>query len=121
MNGSKILVDTNIFINLGSGNFNVDRELLGKTIYFSAITEIELLGFHGITEKERVFFTEVLSQCILLEIAYSIRIKAISLRQKYKLKTPDAIVAASALELQIPLLTSDKHFNKIKELDVILI
>jgi predicted nucleic acid-binding protein len=121
MSGSKILVDTNIFINLGSGNFNVDKEIKGKTVYFSAITEVELLGFHGITETERLFFTEILSQCILLDISYSIRVLAIKLRKKYKLKTPDAIIAASALELQIPLITSDKQFNKIKELDIFLI
>ncbi len=121
MNGTKVLVDTNVFINLGSGNRNVDNKLFGNTLYYSVITEIELLGFHGITEFEKSFFTEVLSECIALEVSYSIRITTIDLRRKYKLKTPDAILAASALELKIPLLTTDKDFNKIKELNVIII
>jgi predicted nucleic acid-binding protein len=121
MNGTKVLVDTNVFINLGSGNKNVDEKLFGKTLYYSIITEIELLGFHAITEFEKSFFTDVLSECIALEISYSIRIAAIDLRRKYKLKTPDAIIAASAIELKIPLLTTDKDFNKIKELNVIII
>lgn len=121
MNGTKVLVDTNVFINLGSGNKNVDKNLLGNTLYYSIITEIELLGFHGITENEKIFFTDVLSECIALEVSYSIRISAIELRRKYKLKTPDAIIAASAMELKIPLLTTDTDFKKVKELNVIII
>lgn len=121
MNGIKVLVDTNVFINLGSGNGKVDEKLADNTLYYSVITEIELLGYHGITKYEKFFFTEVLSECIVLEISYSIRITAIELRRKYKLKTPDAIIAASAIELKIPLLTTDKDFIKIKELTLILI
>lgn len=121
MNGTKLLVDTNIFINLGSGNKDVDVNLMDNTLYFSIITEIELLGYHAITESEKIFFAEVLSECIALEVSYSIRISAIELRRKYKLKTPDAIIAASAMELKIPLLTTDTDFKKIKELNVIII
>jgi predicted nucleic acid-binding protein len=121
MNGTKALVDTNVFINLGSGNSTVDAELINKTLYYSVITEIELLGFSGITKYESDFFTEVLSECISLEISYSIKVTAISLRRKYKLKTADAIIAASAIELNIPLITADKDFNKIKELNLVII
>ena len=121
MNGGKLFIDTNIFINIGSGNFNLDEKLTGKTLYYSVITEIELLGFHGISEYEKNFFAEILNQCILLDISYAIRIKAIDLRRRYKLKTPDAVIAASAIELNIPLLTADKGFNKIKELKLTIV
>jgi predicted nucleic acid-binding protein len=121
MSGTKALVDTNVFINLGSGNSSVDVELINKALYYSVITEVELLGFSGISKFETDFFAQVLSECIPLEISYSIRVAAISLRKKYKLKTPDAIIAASAIELNIPLITADKDFNKVKELNVIII
>ena len=43
------------------------------------------------------------------------------LKIKYKTKLPDALIAASAIMLGIPLLTFDKGFSKIKELDIVLL
>jgi predicted nucleic acid-binding protein len=43
------------------------------------------------------------------------------LRKNYTLRLPDAIVAASALSFEVPLVTADKVFSKVKELDLILI
>ena len=45
------LVDTNIFIHLFNGNINAETTLKGKILHFSYITEIELLGFTGISLK----------------------------------------------------------------------
>jgi len=45
----------------------------------------------------------------------------IYIRNKYKIKIPDAIIAATAIEFNIPLLTSDQGFEKVKELDLIYI
>lgn len=38
-----------------------------------------------------------------------------------QVKLPDAIIAASAIYLDIPLLTVDTGFTKIKDLDLVLI
>lgn len=40
-------------------------------------------------------------------------------RGKYKINLLDAIIAATALKYNIPLLTHDRHFKKIKEIDVL--
>jgi len=45
----------------------------------------------------------------------------IKLRRRYSLKLPDAIIAATALSLEIPLLTADKDFAKIKEIDCFIL
>jgi predicted nucleic acid-binding protein len=37
----------------------------------------------------------------------------IDIRQKVKLKLPDAIIAASAIVLGLPVVTADKQFEKI--------
>jgi predicted nucleic acid-binding protein len=46
---------------------------------------------------------------------------AIDLKQKYKLKLPDAIIAATAIHLELPFISSDADFKPIKELDLILL
>lgn len=44
---------------------------------------------------------------------------AITLRKLHKLKLPDALIAASAFYYNIPLISADKDFTIISELDVI--
>jgi predicted nucleic acid-binding protein len=46
---------------------------------------------------------------------------AIALKQRHKLKIPDAIIAATAIKQGIPLLTFDKYFTKIEEVDIVLL
>ena len=44
----------------------------------------------------------------------------IEIRKKAKLKLPDSIIAATAYYSKTPLLTSDKQFRQIEELEIIL-
>jgi predicted nucleic acid-binding protein len=45
----------------------------------------------------------------------------ISLKQKYAIKTPDAIIAATAKAFNLPLVTADKGFKKIDDVDIVLL
>ena len=47
--------------------------------------------------------------------------QTILLRKKYGIKLPDAIIAATAIKNRVPLLTADKGFRQIAELDLILL
>lgn len=49
---------------------------------------------------------------------YNIGIRdiTIDLRRNYNLKLPDALVAATAIFLGIPLISADSHFEKVTEL-----
>ena len=47
--------------------------------------------------------------------------KIVELRNTYRLKLPDAIVAATAIINNIVLVTADSDFKKIKELQLITI
>jgi predicted nucleic acid-binding protein len=40
----------------------------------------------------------------------------VEIKKKYKLKLPDAIIAASAIAFDMPLITSDKQFKTVNEL-----
>ncbi|RYY06168.1 MAG: type II toxin-antitoxin system VapC family toxin, partial [Sphingobacteriaceae bacterium] len=63
----------------------------------------------------------LLDDCILFELTSDIRKIAIEIRQQIKIKTPDAIVAATSKYLQIPLVTSDHGFKIIPGIELILI
>ena len=116
MNGNELVVDTNIFINLGTENLGIDKILQNKKIYLSILSEIEILGYHKISESDASFFLSVLSMCNIIDLSQTIKLKSIEIKRKYNLKTPDAIIAATAIILDKPLFTFDKGFAKIKEL-----
>lgn len=50
-----------------------------------------------------------------------IKKKAIEIKQKYKVKVPDAIIAATAICNNLTLITSDADFEKIIELELIFL
>lgn len=63
----------------------------------SAITQLEVLGFHGISESEETFCSYVFKILQSLSVDSAVLSKAIELRKKYKMKLGDSIVAATAL------------------------
>jgi len=74
------------------------------------------------TEQYRSFFARQDLQ--IIEITPEVVEKALWLRVNYNIRTPDALQAASALKLSttnLIFLTGDKAFNRIPELNVILV
>jgi len=51
----------------------------------------------------------------MVELDRSIMDQAILLRREFRLKIPDAIIAATALFLNVPLLTADSDFDKLTD------
>jgi len=120
MNGNRFLADTNTLIYLLDKHPAL-RPLLESEWLFSFITEIELLGKPGISSAEVNEVRGLLSVCIKAPHTEAINSTAINLKQNYKMKVPDAIIAATAIEQKVPLLTFDKDFAKIKEVDLVLL
>lgn len=87
----------------------------------SFISEIELLGYQGISKAEEVQLKKLLKDCFVIDWSEKIKNQTIKLKRKYNMKLPDAIVAATCLAHKLPLVTADKGFSKIKELDLFLI
>ncbi len=63
----------------------------------------------------------LLDDCIIFELTAEIRKLAIEIRQQTKIKTPDAIIAATSQYLKLPLITSDKGFKNIAGIELIVI
>ena len=120
MNGIDFVADTNALIYLLNGN-SCMLPFLNKNLAFSVISEMELLSFSGITEAEENNIKALLNDCEEISLLKDVKEKAIELRKKYKTKLPDAIVAASAIVNNLPLITADKGFNQIQELNLQLI
>ena len=112
--------DTNFLIYIHEGNKTVEPFLpFNFAILF--ISEVELLGYKGITEKDEEKLRSLIQDCLVMEWNFKIKEQTIQLRKNHTIRLPDAIIAASALTLGIPLVTADKAFSKITALDLILI
>ena len=120
MNGNKILLDTNIILYLLEGNQELANLLNGMELYISVISEIELLGYQNISKEEMLKVKLFLDECQIIPLHNEIKDNCIELKQKHKIKTPDAIVASTATYLNMPLLTADKGFENLSDTKVLL-
>ncbi|MCF8449716.1 MAG: type II toxin-antitoxin system VapC family toxin [Taibaiella sp.] len=118
MNGNKIVLDTNIILYLLAGDETVSAFLQNKEGYVSVITEMELIGYPDITTKELKQIKSFLEDCTIIDINEEIKDTYVAIRKKYRQKLGDAITTATAIYLDIPLMTADKGFNKITELQL---
>ena len=119
MNGNKLFLDTNIILYLLNGDETLAELLNGKQLYISVITELELLAYKGITAEEEKIINEFVSQCKTITITTAVKQETIRIRKTYNTKLPDSIIIATALYLDLPLITSDIEFKKVEELTLI--
>lgn len=115
MSGERLLTDTNILIRMFSGEKLVIDFLSGADIHVSFITEIELLATSRITEAQAKKIRGFLDQCLIIGAEQEVRAYTIDFRKQTGLKLPDCIIAATAAYLNMPLVTGDKHFDKLQD------
>ncbi len=120
MNGNSLFIDTNIALYLLNGDEMIAGLLEGRDVYISFITELELLGFQGLEPSEIPAIESFIEDCIVIELNQSIKEKTIHIKRKRKMKLPDAIIAASSIYMNIPLLSADKGFEKLEDIQFIL-
>ena len=119
MSGNKLFLDSNILLYLLQGDKTLAEVLDNKQIYVSFITQLELLSFPGLTKKESKVISDLLKECVIIDINAEIKNLTVSYRKSYKLKLPDSIIAATSLYLDLPLITADADFKRIEELNLI--
>lgn len=120
MSGIDFVVDTNILVFLLSGSENI-KQYEGNHFGISIITEIELLGWYKITKEQKQVIKGLMRELTIFPLNEMIKEATIHLKQNQKIKTPDAIIAATSQWLRIPLLTADKDFKHIEDLDAIVL
>lgn len=112
------VIDTNVLISwYKTGFIPSTKDLTTIVPVFSIITKIEVLGFQHITNSEVKAINAMLGTGELVSISDGIVDQTINLRQNYKIKTPDAIIAATALVYSAELWTANTaDFSHIKGL-----
>ena len=80
---------------------------------------MEIQCFQKLSSVELKTIKGFLQECVILDLNSEIKKKAIEFRIKYKLKLPDAIIAATTNYLDLPLVSSDKIFLKVEELNLV--
>ena len=119
--GQKYLIDTNVILDFMGGKLPAKTEdflseIIDDRINLSAINKIELLGFSKVEQA----LVDLVSFAEIYHIDDEIINKTIELRKKYKVKLPDAIIAATAIVNDFTLISHNfKDFQKITELNFI--
>lgn len=121
MNGNNIVADTSLLVNFFNGIEPAGKILKGQNIWVSAISEIELLSYSALTKSQTKIIRSFLDECMISELSRPVREIAIEIRKKQKLKVPDAVIAATSIHLDFPLITMDNDFEKVNNLNVIVI
>jgi len=118
-------IDTNILIYHINGHLTKNAEkflldTLKQGAYISIISRIETLGWSGHTDESLRLTQKFLDKFIECPLERDIAETCITLRQNFRIKLPDAIIAATALSLRLPLMTRNVHdFKAITSLQAI--
>ncbi len=123
MSGTKYVLDTNALIAMVDGNADTLR-LTSQAAFvgISIISVLEFLSFAGITENDKQLLLEVIDETEVVDLKMDdtdlLNIVA-QIRSAYRLKLPDAIIAATAIHKGGVLISNDKHFQNIISLPVL--
>jgi len=120
MSDNPYLIDTNILIYALYGS-NFINQYVQSSPFISFITEIELLGQINIEQPELETRQQALDFCKIIPLSNIIKKRTILLKQLYRLKLPDAIIAATSIIEGYTLVSADRGLKKIRELSLILL
>jgi predicted nucleic acid-binding protein len=118
------LIDSNAIIDYLSGAMPEEAMIWpGNTInevpIISVMTKIEVLGFKN-TANTEALLNDFIDACMIIPLSEETIDQTIQIRKKHKIKTPDAIIAASAKVLALTLISRNiTDFKKIGGLKVI--
>ena len=117
---NRLLLDTNIIIYYFNGLIR-DKQIdtiFNENFNISIITKIEFLSWNKLWDNKMLNAKALafLSHANIYELTDEIANKAINIRQQNKIKTPDAIIAATALVHGFDILTN--NIDDFKNLDL---
>ncbi len=123
--GENFLIDTNIGIYLMNGSLNANgltyiEPIINSDYHLSVITKIELLGFEFKDPQDLIDTENFVEDGIIIPLDDEIVEKTIEIRRTYKIKLPDALIAATAIVFDLTLISrNDKDFTQIPGLKYI--
>jgi predicted nucleic acid-binding protein len=85
----------------------------------SSISFAEVLALPTLTGSEIPVVTRFLRTFLRIPFDERLAEKAASLARLYRLKIPDAAIAATAVDCAMPLVSRDQGFRKVKEISLV--
>ena len=113
MSGNSYVLDTNIISFFLKGDTNLLPYFNYTNIHISFVTELELKSIPGLSGKDFEKLENFLNTCVITDINAVIKATTVIFKKDYKLKLPDAIIAATSFYLGYELITADKIFNRL--------
>ena len=115
-----MLLDSNVIIDAAKpGGEHLAAWVNDANASVSIITRIESLGFPRLSAQEEKAITDSLGWLTELPLDDDVVQRAVALRQRKAMKLGDAIIAATALEYEVPLITRNVgDFKHIEGLDL---
>lgn len=118
----RYLIDTSAVIKFLNATLPVSGlELLDDIVdneaIISLITEIELRVWKPANSDDKEIYETFIRGSLILDIDREVVNETIAIRSKYRLKLPDAFIAATAIVHNLTLIAdNDKDFSKVLEL-----
>jgi len=123
--GKRYLLDSNTVIDYIAG-LHPDKavqwlnQLIDEEINVSVITKIEVLSFDPDKDDNYPILIDFFESSNIFELTDDIVNKTIQIRQKQKIKLPDAVIASTALMNGLVLVTRNtKDFKNIPDLNTV--
>jgi len=111
-----MLLDSNIIIYAALPEHSALQDFIAKHApAVSAVSRVEVLGYHLLTQQARSEFEEFFAAASVLPVSDLVISKAIEIRQLRKLKLGDALIAGTALAHGLTLVT--RNFQDFEWID----
>lgn len=121
---AKYLIDNNVISHYLSGRFSTATlefldPILDDIPNISVITEIEALSWVNEDKEKEAIMRSFIIESNIISLSRDVVTKCIEIRRSRKIRTPDAIIAATAIVYEFTLITSDNGFKGISGLEII--
>jgi predicted nucleic acid-binding protein len=120
--GRGYLVDTNTIIDYLENKLPIKSiEIIDTiSIQLSVISRIEILAWRKASDAQLKILNDFISVSTVFNLDEGVILKSIEIRKNYRLKLPDAIIAATAVANDLKLITRNiKDFQSVDGLDCI--
>lgn len=114
MRSERVVIDTNILLYILAGDEKAHALVQGREVVLSSMVRMEAMVYHGGVAGHLDLVQRFIDRCAVEEIHRGIQDRAVALRLRHKLKLPDAIIAATAVHLGLPLISADTIFSKLE-------
>lgn len=111
--GARFLINSNAIIKLLAGRLPpatstwLDEAVARRLVAYSVINRIEVLSWPAASPADMQAATDWLAANQGLPLSKPVAATTINLRRSYQRKLPDAVIAATALIHQLPVITRD--------------